>query len=383
MKILFMLDKWVNRGSIQAVAGYVRAGEELGHVVAMYGRPDPAFPGMRFSTRIDDFDYAVLIFESGLDWMSALRLPRLLAGIPRDRRLIIDADGMFNPVTCVDGYDRNHADETSHQRWLAHFQALSDRVAQPTFASGEPGLAPLPFYGYDAPAARDPWTPKRWDVLHVGHNWWRWREVSSVLLPALEQARPRLGEVCFLGSWWEAPPAGAAELGLEAAFEADPEQFRRLRIEVHPPVAYTEVIPAMSRSRVNLMTQRPLFRALRLITSKYFEIFSADTIPFVAVDPDHAESIYGPAGRELALHDRDGIAQRLVDALTRPRYYRDVVEEVRRHLEEHHSYRRRLEQLTALLCSGGSAGTTLGSVAVADRGSGMAATTHAGRRPAW
>jgi hypothetical protein len=372
MKILFMLDKWVNRGSIQAVANYVRAGEELGHVVALHGRPDPAFPAMRFSTEIGAFDYVVLIFESGLDWLSALRLPRLLAGIARERRLIVDADGMYDAVVCVDGYDRNHVDEAARRRWVAHFEALSDRVAQPTFACRELGAAPLPFYGYDARAPRDRCAPKRWDVLHVGHNWWRWREVSGVLLPALEQARTRIGGVCFLGSWWQAPPAGARELGLEAAFEVDPDVFRRLGIEVRPPVPYTEVIPAMSRSRVNIMTQRPLFRALRLITSKYFEIFSADTIPLMALDRDHAESVYGLAGRELTLGDPDGVAEKIVDALARPRYYRDVVEEVRRHLVEHHSYRHRLEELTALLSSGVSAGGAVG----VDRSGALVTTTR-------
>src|ERR1700757_4014127 len=126
MKILFMLDRRVDKGSIQAVAGYVRAGEELGHIIALYGRPDSAFPGMRFSTKIDTFDYAVLIFESELGWLSALQLPGLLGGIPRGRRLILDADGMHNPVTCVDGYDHNHGDEAARQYWLAHYRALSD-----------------------------------------------------------------------------------------------------------------------------------------------------------------------------------------------------------------------------------------------------------------
>jgi hypothetical protein len=372
MKILFLLDKWVNRGSIQAVANYVLAGEELGHIVAVHGRPDSTFPGLRFSTKIDAFDYAVLIFESGLDWLSALRLPGLLAGMPRERRFILDADGMYNPATCVHGYDRNHVDEGARQRWLAHFHALSDRVAQPTLATCELGVDPLPFYGYDARTARERidrdhadrdganhGASKTWDVLHVGHNWWRWREVTRVLLPALEQARPHIGEVGFLGSWWETPPAGARELGLEAAFEADPDRFRRLDIEVRPAVPYTEVIPTMSRSRVNIMTQRPLFRSLRLLTSKYFEIFSADTIPLVVLDPDHAESVYGPAGRELTLHDPDGVAEKIVDALARPQYYRAMVEEVRRHLAEHHSYRRRLEELTALLSSSASTGSAL------------------------
>ena len=45
MKILFVTDRRVNAGSIQAVAGYVRAGDELGHTVAVYGPPDPRSPG--------------------------------------------------------------------------------------------------------------------------------------------------------------------------------------------------------------------------------------------------------------------------------------------------------------------------------------------------
>jgi hypothetical protein len=378
VKILFMLDKWVNRGSIQAVANYVRAGAELGHVVTVHGRSDPSFPGVRFSTDIDAFDYAVLIFESGLDWLSALRLPSLLAGMPRERRLIIDADGMYNATICVDGYDRNHADEAGRRRWFANYDALSNRIAQPTVQSPhtrsfEPGVQALPFYGYDpgpARAARRHRAPKRWDVLHVGHNWWRWRDVSQVLLPALERARHQIGDVCFLGSWWDAPPAGARELGLEAAFQVDPDRLERLNIEIHPAVPYTEVIAAMSRSRLNIMTQRPLFRSLRLLTSKFFEIFSADTIPLLVLDPDHAESIYGPRGRELTLDVPDEVADKILDALARPSYYAEVVEEIRRHLAERHSYHCRLQELTALLSahtapprSGGVAGGSVGATA--------------------
>src|SRR6202008_840272 len=136
----------------------------------------------------------------------------------------------------------------------------------------------------------------------------------------------------------------------------DPDRFRRLGIEVRPPVAYTDVIPAMSRSRVNIMTQRPLFRSLRLITSKFFEIFSADTIPLVGLDPDHAESVYGPSGRELTLHEKDGVAEKIVHALARPRNHRDIFKQVSFHLTEHHHYRRRIEQLTGLLSSGRPAG---------------------------
>src|SRR5256885_4466403 len=76
MKILFMIDRRANRGSIQAVAGYVRAGDELGHSTALYGRPDPNYPGVRCSTDLGVFDYVVFICEFGLQWMSGLRMLR-------------------------------------------------------------------------------------------------------------------------------------------------------------------------------------------------------------------------------------------------------------------------------------------------------------------
>jgi hypothetical protein len=100
------------------------------------------------------------------------------------------------------------------------------------------------------------------------------------------------------------------------------------------------------------MTQRPLFRRLKLLTAKYFEIFCADTVPLVMLDPDDAEAVYGPAGRELALHG--DVAGRLLDAVRNPARYRNFVEEVRRHLDVHHSYSARVQQLVeALQADGG------------------------------
>jgi len=213
----------------------------------------------------------------------------------------------------------------------------------------QPGVSALAFYGYD-PASQiraDAAPSKRFDIVHVGHNWWRWREVSNSLLPAIERIRDRLDGICFVGAWWDGVPPWARALDLEAAFCVEAERFRRVRIEVRPPVPYSQVIPTMSAGRVNLMTQRPLFRHLRFLTSKYFEIFCANTIPLVMLDPDHAESVYGPAGRELALHD--GIGDKLLDVLSRPHKYREIVEQVRRHLVQHHSYQRRLQELVAAL----------------------------------
>jgi hypothetical protein len=352
MKILFVMDRQYDRGSIQAAANYVRAGDQLGHLIVLYGRVDPKHPELRFSTDVGAFDHVVFIVESSREWMSGLRMPRLLAEVPRRRRAILDADGMWNPVIAVDGHDRNFACERERAEWWAHYRLLADRIMQPTLQPHQSGVIGLPFYGYDPTARIGPEAspPKRFDLLCVGHNWWRWHQFSTTLLPAIEQIRSQFGEVCFAGSWWDAVPPWAGELGLSAAFGTDPDWLRRLQIQVKPAVPYTEVVRLMSTGRVNIMTQRPLFSHLKILTSKYFEIFSADTIPLVMVDPDNLELVYGPAGRDLALHR--AIGDKLLDALRRPREYREIVAEVRRHLAAHHSFHNRVRELIAALQDG-------------------------------
>lgn len=347
MKILFVTDRRVDAGSIQAVAGYVRAGDALGHTIAVFGQPDPRFPGVRTSTDVRAFDYAVFLFESKLHWLSGLQLAHLLAGVPRQRRAILDADGMANRVTGVNGYDRNHASERERSEWRLYFDRLADKIMQPTVAPAEPGVLGLPFYGYEPAALVSGPVRKRFDLLLVGHNWWRWREVSTVLLPAIERLRPRLEGVGFVGLWWDTSPPWANSLGLQEAFQTDPERLRALRVEIRPSVPFSQVIGVMSTSRVNVMTQRPLFRRLRFLTSKFFEIFCAETVPLVMIDPDHAEAVYGPAGRKLTLGE--GAADRLLDVFTHIERYSEIVQEVRAYLEARHSYRRRVEELVAAL----------------------------------
>jgi hypothetical protein len=347
MKVMFMMDRRANRGSIQAVASYVRAGDELGHTIALFGNLDSSYPDVRCSTDLGSFDFVVFIYEFGIQWMSGLRTLRVLSEVPRERRAILDADGMYNPVICVDNYDRNHADEGERIRWITQCDHMADKVMQPTYEPVLDSVVPLLFYGYDPTLQMLESPSKRFDILHVGHNWWRWREMSSCLLPAIEKIGQQLDTIGFIGLWWGDIPEGAKEVSLDLAFGFDSEWFRRLGIQVRPAVPYTEVISAMSEGRLNIMTQRPLFRHLKLLTSKYFEVFCADTIPLVMLEPEHAESVYGPAGRELALHG--DIAEKLLDALSHPERYREVVQEVRKHLMAHHSYHKRVEELVKAL----------------------------------
>jgi Glycosyl transferases group 1 len=349
MRIMFVMDQRADRGSIQSISNYVRAGDEAGYEIALYGRADPRFPTIRFSRDVGKFDYVVFLVESWRHWMSALRMPRMFDEVPRHRRAIVDADGMYNQIVSTDSYDRNYQSEYIRSEWFAHYRTVADKIFQPTFVPREPGVRRVLFYGYDPGQLMTPEASpaKTYDILCVGHNWWRWRQISRELLPAIERVRPQIGEVGFVGSWWDTIPAGAAELGVESAFGTDPEWLRRLRIQVRPSVSYTEIVKVMSTGRINIMTQRPLFRELKILTSKYFEIFSADTTPLVMIDPDHAEMVYGPAGRELALCNCVG--EKLVDVLSCPEKYREIVEDVRKHLLAYHTYRNRVQELVSAL----------------------------------
>ncbi|MBX2805729.1 MAG: glycosyltransferase [Hyphomicrobiales bacterium] len=346
MNILFVMKHRGNAGNTHAVADYVRVGQKYGHNVAFYGTPLPWLPELKFSTNINEFDRVFYLFESELYRVNPLREAALLAHFPREARAVFDMDGMYNPRILLDDYDHNHKDDAQQAEWIEFYDALTDRVMKPTLAKQDaPNVTPLIFYGYDPSLEIDQASapPKQYDILHVGHNWWRWKEISEQVLPGIEQIRDRIGEIGFIGLWWDKPPAEGPEAGPEAAFRSDPETFRRLKIQATDAVMYNEVVQTMSSAKINIFTQRPVLHHLRHLTLKYFEIFYADTIPLLMLDADHAEAVYGPASRELVLPGR--VAEKIADALERPDRYREIVADIRRHLAVHHSYDRRVDEL--------------------------------------
>lgn len=352
MNVLVVMKHRGDAGNTHAVANYMRLAPKYGHTVAIFGTPIWYVPELQFSMDIQSFDRVVYVYESELYRIKRLNEAAILAKFPSPHRLIMDTDGMYNPVVSIDGYDHNHGSEAERARWIAHIDSLGGRIMQTTIA---PPLAPrveaMTFYGYNPALQVAPSTApaKQYDILHVGHNWWRWREVAGELLPAFEQIRDEVGRIGFIGLWWDAPPPEGRAAGPTVAFESDPERLKRLRIETPKAVLYSDVIQTMSTARINIMTQRPVLRRLKHLTLKYFEIFCADTIPLLMLDADHAEAVYGPAGRELSLPG--AVADKLLDALRRPDHYRGIVQEVRRHLMAHYSYDRQVEELFTVLQS--------------------------------
>lgn len=350
MKILFVMEYRNNAGNTHALANYMRVGEALGHTIAFYGEPQPNMAGVRCSTDVRAFDRVVYLFESLLYRRKRLEEVSLLGNMPRGRRFVLDADGKFNPLTVVDGYDRNFRDAAERRQWLEFYDALADRIIKPTIAPADDSrVMALPFFGFNPALVIEPATapPKRYDVLHVGHNWWRWKQVKEELLPAFEQIRGQVGAIGFAGLWWDGVPEWAWKEGLEPAFRCETEAFGLLNIETPGAVPYTDVIRTMSTARVNIFTQRPFLAQVKHLTLRYFEEFCADTIPLLMLDTDLAQAVYGPAARELTLPGR--AAEKILDALQRPDHYREVVADVRKHLLAYHSYERRVGELVAAL----------------------------------
>jgi hypothetical protein len=189
VNILFVMKHRGNAGNTHAVANYMRVAPKYGHSVAIYGTPISYVPELQFSMDIQRFDRVVYVYESELYRIKPMQEAVMLGKFPRQHRLILDSDGMYNPVVNIDGYDFNHRDESERARWIEHLDALGDRIVQTTFARPiNPRASAMTFYGYN-PALRidaSATPPKQYDILHVGHNWWRWKQVSSELLPAFE-----------------------------------------------------------------------------------------------------------------------------------------------------------------------------------------------------
>jgi hypothetical protein len=60
------------------------------------------------------------------------------------------------------------------------------------------------------------------------------------------------------------------------------------------------------------------------------------------------KEIYGEAGLELLLPEQES-HQKILDIVTRPTYYAQVLAEVRDHLSRHHSHRARLAELLQVI----------------------------------
>jgi hypothetical protein len=135
----------------------------------------------------------------------------------------------------------------------------------------------------------------------------------------------------------------APELGHEVVVYGREDTLRSPR-----PVR--QVIPSMSKGVFNPVLVRPLFNHLRLVNPGIFETLAANTIPLFGQDPEYVEEIYGRQAVELVLPQQHG-EEKMLDILHRPEYYGDIVNGIRQHLRQKHSYAVRLRELIDIVAS--------------------------------
>ncbi len=133
-----------------------------------------------------------------------------------------------------------------------------------------------------------------------------------------------------------------------------PALLAKLQVEVRDGVRFDEVVGLLGKARFAPVFHRPLFRHLGFVTNRTFETFYADTLPVLMLPRDFVKAIYGEAA--LALVPGDDVAEHLTGAMRRPEVHWDAVLKTRSHLERHHSYARRFEELAALTAPREAAG---------------------------
>jgi hypothetical protein len=358
MKLLFVSKLARSARAINTIAQYSRVAREMGHEVAIFGEKQLDFPELEFSLKVGEFDVAVFVVYMPSDFPDLPHLARLLDGMPKDRRVIIDCTGRYNETIRVE-HDFNHLEKMDgHQgwEWIEAFQSVADRIFQPTLAPRRGDVQGFLFHGYDpsgvarggasaAQAARRWSDTRRYGIAYVGNNWQRWTQMRR-FLEAIAPMRERLGTMALVGWDWKRRPDWAAELGIKGA-DVDPELLERFGVETRDPIPFSEVRSFLGAARFSPIFQRPLFNELGLVSNRIFETFLADTVPLVMVPDALATAICGPAVRPLVCGT--DIAERLEEVLRNPEPYWDAVERVREHLATHHSYRQRLTELVALL----------------------------------
>ena len=362
MKLLLVsqLDRYVR--AVSTITEYVQVGKALGHEVAVFGEQSSEITSVPYSLDVGRFDFAIFVVYLPSDFPDLPYLARLLDTMARDRRVIVDCVGRYNETIRVE-HDFNHLEKLDgHQgwEWIEGFDAVSNKILQPTLKPLRDEVRSFLFHGFDPAAVTRPYrspeeAARAWSdrsngakphgVVYVGNNWQRWSQIAR-FLETIEPIKVRVGPIRLAGWDWDKRPDWAVEHGLQGV-DVDATLLERLGVETLPPIPFNEVVEFVGQARFSPIFHRPLFNHLGLVTNRTFETFCSDTIPLLMLPEDSVEAIYGPHAHLLA--PGDDVAGRLEDMLRHPEVYWDAVLKTRSYLAEHHSYQQRFKELLAIL----------------------------------
>ena len=362
MKLLLVtwVDPWVR--SVSTVHKWVEAGRALGHEVAVFGDPQPELPSLPYTTDLSGVDLALFIVQVPSDLPDMPYLARLLDGIPREKRVVVDLWGRFNDTIRLE-HDFNHLEKVDGHlgwEWEDAIRAVAGTIAQPTLAPLRPNVRSFLFHGFDPGAVARPYASAReaaaawsaagpaekpYGVMYVGSNWQRWDQVR-LFLEQYGPARGKVGQACLVGWDWGQRPDWAVQKGI-MGIDTDAALLANLDVEVRHGVRFDEITALLGKARFAPVFHRPLFRHLGFVTNRTFETFYADALPVLMLPRDYVTAVYGPAA--LALVPRGDVGAHLTDALERPEPYWEAVLQTRSHIARHHSYAQRFQELAGLV----------------------------------
>jgi hypothetical protein len=362
MKILIVnaVDPWTR--SVATIHEYAKAGGKQGHEVVVYGELNAELPSLPFTTEIGGIDLALFVLQVTWDLPDMPGLARVLDGIPRERRVVLDLWGRFNDTIRVD-HDFNHLEKVDGHpgiEWVEAFEAISDTVLQPTLAPLRPDVGSFLFHGFNpgsvvrshstAGKAAAAWraavpSEKPYGLMYVGSNWQRWGQVRR-LLEQYDQTRAEVGPASLVGWDWKARPEWAVKAGI-LGIDTDADFLAARGVEVMDGVRFDEVVGLLGKARFAPVIHRPLFQQLGIVTNRTFETFYADALPILMLPRDFVSAIYGPAALKLA--PGEDVSAFMTDALRRPEPYWEAVLQTRAHLARNHSYEQRFKELELLV----------------------------------
>lgn len=362
MKVLMVSRLERSARAVNTITKYVQTASALGHEVAIFAERSSEFPSLPYSLDVGHFDFAVFVVYETADFPDLPYLARVLDGMPKERRVIIDCTGRFNDTIRIE-HDYNHLEKLDgHQgwEWVEGFQAVSDKILQPTRTPRRADARSFLFFGYDPAATTKAYTSageaaaawastngagREYGLAYVGNNWQRWTQMKE-LLEAIEPLKDRVGPIAFRGWAWDERPSWAAEHGF-GGLDLDPALLQRLGVGVGSPISFDEVVEFQGKARFCPVIHRPLFNELGFVTNRTFETFSSDTLPILLFPETIVESVLGKDALPLAAGN--DVRGKVEDILRRPKFYWDAVLKTRAHLAAHHSYERRFKELQAIL----------------------------------
>lgn len=352
MKILLVtsVDAWTR--SVATIHKWIDAGRKLGQDIAVYGEANPELPNLKFTTDLKNVDLALFVVQVPSDFPDMPYLARVLDGIPKDKRAIVDLWGRYNDTIRVE-HDFNHLEKLDgHQswEWQDAIAAVSKTILQPTLSPKRDGVKPFLFHGFDegsiaknyatAVEAATAWKSKPYGAMYVGSNWQRWHQVRAFLEDFSKQRDA--GPACVVGWDWNARPDWAVQKAIMGV-DIDPEFLASKKVEVRNGVRFDEIVGQLGQAKFAPVIHRPLFKELDFVTNRTFETFYADTIPLLMLPEDFVEKVYGSAAKKLV--PSKGVASLVTDALKNPEAYWDAVLKTRAHLVAKHSYAVRVDEL--------------------------------------